>query len=303
MDHKKISLSDRIAKLPELLALTILSDLSIPDLINLYENCNDEIKSIYDRDLELSIILYEYYRIKENTSTMSKNLKNIRLMYHAKKGNLLKVKLYILFGADKFPDCFDRICDGRERSSEEENKRFKVAKYLIEEKNVDINMEGSYAVYHCCESGRTELAKYLLSKGAEYDVDSLIGSILGGNMELVKIFVEEKNVDVNEEGDAYDPLGAAINTNNIDMVKYLISWGAKIDNETHLNDAIEENNFDMVKLLVERGADLNPHGDEGMESINGHMHYRYQIEKPLATAMKQGNNKIIEFLRNKGATE
>ena len=79
-------------------------------------------------------------------------------------------------------------------------------KYLIEEKNLDVNDKDKYEktiLFNACNSWNIALVKYLIQKGTDitiknkYDETILFNACFSGNFELVKYLIEEKNLDVN----------------------------------------------------------------------------------------------------------
>jgi len=147
-----------------------------------------------------------------------------------------------------------------------------------------------------------------------------------GNMEEVKAFIE-KGVDLNEANRRGETaLGAAVQTNRIEIVKLLLASGAKPDTpsmglpplvnailrqrpdiitllieakanvnakdasgRTPLIVATESTKLEWVKLLVSKGADVNAKDNRGYT--------------PLSIAKRSRLNDIADFLTQNGAEE
>jgi ankyrin repeat protein len=99
----------------------------------------------------------------------------------------------------------------------------------------------------------------------ETDVNkSLISAIKEKNLKEVRLVIKNGR-DVNKLENGALPLVVAIEVNNIDIVKELISAGAKIDTcddfgTAPLAYAAYEKNWEMVKELIKAGADVNYYG-------------------------------------------
>ncbi|MOA22684.1 Ankyrin repeats (3 copies) [compost metagenome] len=82
---------------------------------------------------------------------------------------------------------------------------------------------------------------------------------------------------------------------NIDVIRLLLNRNAQtriFDSNGHTClhvAAFHEDNPEIIRLLIEHGADVNARIEGG--------------EPALSLAMKQGNNKVAEFLRQNGALE
>jgi len=126
-----------------------------------------------------------------------------------------------------------------------------------------------YDLVDAIQNNRTELAKYLISKGADinalgpYDESILSKASRMGNIELVKILVE-KGADL-EKG-VYSALLSATNRNNLAIVKYLINSGADVNSiskpkfnggKTALMLACENGHHEIALYLIHKGADIN----------------------------------------------
>lgn len=170
--------------------------------------------------------------------------------------------------------------------------------------------------------------KELIEQGADLEEDcALHWAACQGNLDIVKLLVENHaNIDSKDDKGA-TPLHEAIELNNLEVAKYLLNQGADpnicddqgvlplhfaadrgfleiatllldktpIDSKDHcgvtvLGYAAIKGQKDMVNFLVERGADVNAGGVEG----------RLMISKlPWHWAAEFGQLEVLQILRNK----
>lgn len=125
------------------------------------------------------------------------------------------------------------------------NNQFKSFKTLIEE-GADVNIHdtfsGSSAIIDACEYSNILYIEVLLSHGADVN-DVEVGDRRPGN------------------GTRFTPLMVAA-SNNLRMVKYLMSKGADINyqNEYHqsaLSESVLTDNYDIAYYLLQHGADYS----------------------------------------------
>ena len=146
-----------------------------------------------------------------------------------------------------------------------------IVKLLIENgANVNhYDMNGDDLLEIAIDKKRNDLIPILVSLGAklfENDWSKLHSAARSGNLEAVKIFVEDFGLDVNSlHCNCLTPLSIAVEDNWFEIVKYLIKKGADVEvptdsggDEPVLYHAVQRNDIDMVKLLVLSGADLDP---------------------------------------------
>lgn len=126
---------------------------------------------------------------------------------------------------------------------------------------------------HALYKNNIELVKMLLEWGANphqggYGESTLHIAVRVGNLEIVKLLVEDHHVDLHEkDGCGYSPLHIAITGDNVGTVKYLLSKGAD-PNDTVGDDSpdsewehslhlLRTDNVEMAKTLVEGGANVD----------------------------------------------
>ena len=134
-------------------------------------------------------------------------------------------------------------------------------------------------------------------------------------MEIVKCFVEECGADTQQQGiwrggypsrefTKVTPLWVATYANNLDVVKYLVSKGARIetkdgtDKRPELHVAAGNRNLEIVKYFVEEcGADLQQQGIWR----GGNPSREFTKVTPLWVAIYENNLDVVKYLVSKGA--
>eukprot|EP01114_Cavostelium_apophysatum_P010140 TRINITY_DN235_c0_g1_i1.p1 TRINITY_DN235_c0_g1~~TRINITY_DN235_c0_g1_i1.p1 ORF type:complete len:124 (+),score=43.35 TRINITY_DN235_c0_g1_i1:88-459(+) len=109
---------------------------------------------------------------------------------------------------------------------------------------------------------------------AENKEESYAWAVKTGDLNNVKEFVEKDKMSVNlEQSNKRTPLHWAADFNQVKVMEYLLSKGAKINAKdnygiTPLLAAVYENHFDAVKFLLEKGADASVKGPDGNTAAN-----------------------------------
>ncbi|ORX42282.1 ankyrin [Piromyces finnis] len=153
---------------------------------------------------------------------------------------------------------------------QEEKENLDLVKYLIEKKNVDINIQEInklIPLYYAFINGHINVVKYLIDKGTDLNISDNIGTAPlhfacqeeKENLDLVKYLIEEKNVDANVKNSfGCTPLHVACENGNINIVKYLIDKGADINIKDNYGCILlhraclsEKESLDLVKYLIE----------------------------------------------------
>ena len=112
------------------------------------------------------------------------------------------------------------------------------------------------------------------------------------HIEVIKALVEKKGADVNTLNDfGGSPLSDAAGLGYVDLVKYLLSVGAKLQlpqqKELVLHAAVRSGSVEMVKLILSAGAAVND-----VESLG---------ETALHVAAEDDHVEIVQLLLEAGA--
>jgi len=147
--------------------------------------------------------------------------------------------------------------------------------------------------------GNVEVARVLLSKGAEVDIhfgqsgiSPLISAASNGGQAMVKLLLEN-GADVNGQGGYYgNVLQAAAGSGHEEIVKLLLEKGPEVNAQggkygNALQAAAGSGHEEIVKLLLEKGAEVNAQGEE--------------YGNALQAAARSGREEIVKLLLEKGA--
>lgn len=149
-------------------------------------------------------------------------------------------------------------------------------------------------LHHAVRTKQTEIARYLLEKGA--DVDALTYNTntplhlaaFDGNDEIIRLLVA-RGADIDaKECDGWTPVYCAILNKHPETVETLAELGADLNAQTGsgwtaLHKAADKGNARIVNFLLQAGAD--PH----VKDNNGH--------KPIIMARKSNDRDCIELLK------
>ncbi|QCC00580.1 hypothetical protein E6A55_07940 [Cupriavidus necator H16] len=99
----------------------------------------------------------------------------------------------------------------------------------------------------------------------------LMMAALQGELDMVKLMVDEMEAEINKTG--WTPLHYAATNGHNDVVKYLVDHAAYIDAEspngtTPLMMAARGGHIETVKLLLDEGADMRLKNQQGMTVID-----------------------------------
>ena len=155
-----------------------------------------------------------------------------------------------------------------------------LADELIKE-NADINVivkdteikKDIDILYYAVKNNNNKMTKFLIDKGLyagrdygeEYHYYLTDIAIRNNNLEILKLLIESK--DANLESAL---MAKAVDQNNIEMVKYLISIGQDVNAKIFYNEmwfdspmkvAAQNGNIEIAKLLIDKGANLNSSDD------------------------------------------
>ncbi|EKV57038.1 inversin protein alternative isoform [Brachyspira hampsonii 30446] len=127
----------------------------------------------------------------------------------------------------------------------------------------------------------------------EDGIDMLYYAVRNNNVEMSKILID-KGLDAGRDYGyeySYYLTDAAINNNNLDMLKILVQSGDIDLKSSLIPDAIEKDNIEMVKYLISIGQDVNAQIFADGDWINS----------PIKIAAQNGNIEIAKLLIDKGA--
>ncbi|KAK9505237.1 hypothetical protein O3M35_009332 [Rhynocoris fuscipes] len=104
-------------------------------------------------------------------------------------------------------------------------------------------------------------------------MSELVWGIKNGDLEIVKAFVENKEIDINKDIDGRPPLHYAADYGQKDVIEYLVSKGADINaKDKHgisaLLAAIWEGHTVCVRTLLDKGADKDGTAPDGTSYVD-----------------------------------
>jgi len=117
------------------------------------------------------------------------------------------------------------------------------------------------------------------------DETPLMFAALYGQLPLVKILVDQKQVPVNRSG--WTPLHYACTNGHYDIALFLLDKGAAVDSRspnetTPLMMAIRAGNIQLARLLLDRGADIRLRNQQGYSAIDAaELFNQEEIQKGL----------------------
>ena len=124
-------------------------------------------------------------------------------------------------------------------------------------------------LFYATLNGNLKLVQYLVKQGADIkkSEDVLQGAAYSGNMELIQWLIEHGADDNSNENSSI--LAYAIDSHDVNVLRFFVE-DKKINVNTSISSAryyspleyaVNTNDFEMVKYLVEHGASINPrHG-------------------------------------------
>lgn len=167
-----------------------------------------------------------------------------------------------------------------------DNNFLTVVDFLLQSK-IDVTVKNKWGetalIYACSSKYRSKAASKLIAtkKGLDITDDrgdtALVNAMDDKLLDIAKELINA-GADVNIHGkESYSPLYRACDRANLELVKLLVSKGAKINeksgysNQTPLFEAMYPDNYELVKFLLEKGADPNAkdkNGNTPMFSLN-----------------------------------
>ncbi|KAK2711915.1 hypothetical protein QYM36_012889 [Artemia franciscana] len=213
-----------------------------------------------------------------------------------------------------------KCCQSQSSSTAISTSNLDLVKFLL---NRGANPNCGECLHHAVKEGRADICKLLIGFGAKLDAMNakkdtpLLIAIRNNNLELVKLLlkrganpncgeylhlaVKKGSADVcnlliksGAEIDATNvhgetPLGTAIKTSNVDLVKLLLKRGANPNCGACLHLAVEKGRSDLCELLIDSGANL--------DAMNANKEY------PLHVAVRNKNLELVNFLLVKAKTD
>lgn len=207
-------------------------------------------------------------------------------------------------------------------------------RFLIEDCHISVNDReydaedqaetGWTALQWAANNGQLEIAKYLISKGAEPNVSDIPGestplilAATSGNLEVVKMLVAAgaRTEIANQSG--YTALLRAARNGHPEVVKYLIEQGASLNHQendgwTALMLAGVNKHYYCFDHLLQAGADINLTNKEGktldelaqeygLLAVQELVLYK-KINRPFFAAIKQKDKKGVRSFLENGAS-
>ncbi|MCK4292302.1 MAG: ankyrin repeat domain-containing protein, partial [Planctomycetes bacterium] len=167
---------------------------------------------------------------------------------------------------------------------------------LLITKGADVNVHNTAGVTPLDmaeKRGDTQIVEILQKHGAKKGSSSLLGAVISGDIEQVKLLISQgADIDAKDE-DGRTPLHTAAKAGHLDIVKLLISKGADVnvrstEELTPLHAAARAGHLDMAKLLISEGVDVSS-DSQAWEST------------PLHSAAHKGRLDMVKLLVAKGA--
>jgi ankyrin repeat protein len=168
----------------------------------------------------------------------------------AKDDKLEEIKIVLKHNPDSVEPCLKRMGCTLLREAAMASS-LNTVKYLLTEKNLDINCDEGSALFYASSMGRAEMVQYLLQNGAKilphgYSRENPLHIAAGSNPDL---WVERDGKDFSK-------------MDMFSVVKILIEHGTEVNvpdknNETPLHKAAFVRNYLIVKYLIEQKAKVN----------------------------------------------
>lgn len=166
-----------------------------------------------------------------------------------------------------------------------ENYNIEFVKLLIERvANVDAKYteSGVTALMYAAKYGRVEVAKLLIEKGANVNLQGdrgetpLIMGIDAGSIEMVSLLIEKgANLEIAENTNGTTPLIEAVLTSSLPILKLLVEKGANLDKQDNDGNtaliaaaANDEEAPELIKFLLEKGAKKDIKNNDGQTAYD-----------------------------------
>ncbi|MES2608267.1 MAG: ankyrin repeat domain-containing protein [Pseudomonadota bacterium] len=190
----------------------------------------------------------------------------------------------------------------------EHNAPIEVISYLVAlgaEKNLR-DQNGITPINIVCGKGNVEVAQLLIHAGAEVHENSIHEASYAGNLVLVKMLHEEKDIRLNYFAKESMPtsLHRACAGGNLDLVKYLVKQGvmavvsqyAKVGEDTLLHAASYHGHINIAEYLIdELKLDVNAKGKDNRTPLMA------ATSGMFLHTDKARQDQMVAFLISKGA--
>ncbi|EMS64799.1 Heat shock protein STI [Triticum urartu] len=125
---------------------------------------------------------------------------------------------------------------------------------------IQLHLVYDYVLWYS-DHGQSEIVKFLLSKGADVDAMSDLGTplllaALKGHPSTLKILLQH-GADPNKVAGLFGIIDVALHKSYVSCVKLLIQGGANVSGINHLAKAAEKGLTEAIKCLLEAGANPN----------------------------------------------
>lgn len=172
---------------------------------------------------------------------------------------------------------------------------------MIDSNRTNLNVKdesGNYPIHEAARVGKSEMVKYLVSKGADVNARNNAGetpldcAAYNGHIEIAGYLLSEgADIDARDKNGS-SPLHDVIKISKVEMARYLATQGANIDTKddygkTPLHDAATMGHLDILQYLVSQGVEINAKDNNG--------------NSPLHIAATTGHLEIVKYLISQGA--
>ncbi|HYC60412.1 MAG TPA: ankyrin repeat domain-containing protein [Thermoanaerobaculia bacterium] len=178
-----------------------------------------------------------------------------------------------------------------------------IVQYLIG-KGANVNARASdtkeTALMNAVTRGHLEVVKALLGAKADvtlrnsFDFNAFTTAVAAGNQEIAGMLLDA-GAKIGDGTSGLTPLAFAVSSGNVDMIRFLVSRGADVNQgakkgeQTALINAIYGAQIEAVKTLIELKADVNAKLKDGTT--------------PLKLAKKGDQTEIVALLEAAGAKQ
>jgi len=186
-----------------------------------------------------------------------------------------------------------------------ELKRLDIFNYLV--KFLDVNQtdsEGKSVLFYAIDKNDIENVKKLINIGANINLkdnsnNSIIDNAINvGNVEILNLLLQKNNIALNiVNSNNETPIISLLNSNKFKENEKELYINKFIEKSSNINSvdndgnsplvyAVQKHYISIVELLFNNGININTENKEGKTALN--------------YAFNTGNNKIINFLKDKG---